>query len=180
MVFDSWEAPNKGDIIIHSISQALQHILSRSSKRKPSHDALRYKDRVIKSTNDISNWDNRCLYWIIPGEIIKGWNLVCLLMGTFFCVFLNSRGGKKERLRPYRRVPTRVWWFFLYSQFPFFFLPSFPLLSQGTLRILYPWLSLQHFGFWSPRILSRHCGGSLVQPLLLKLLVLQGFSVMSR
>ena len=63
VVFNPWKAPNKGNIIIHSISQALQNILSRPSKRNPSHDALRYKGRILKSTHGTINWDNHCLHW---------------------------------------------------------------------------------------------------------------------
>ena len=85
-MFNPWKAPNKGNIIIHSISQALQNILSRPSKRKPSHDAPRYKGRILKSTHGTTNWDNHCLHWIIPGEMPEGWNLVSFLMGTFFSV----------------------------------------------------------------------------------------------
>ena len=98
------------------ISHIMHNILSRPSKRKSSYDALRYKGRVLKSTHGTNNWDDLCLYWIIPDEMPKGRNLECFLMGTFFSVpFLNSRGGRIERLRPHRRVSIRVWWFFLSS-----------------------------------------------------------------
>ena len=49
------------------------------------------------------------------GKMPKGRNLECFLMGTFFSVpFLNSRGGRIERLRPHRQCSGKIYFYGIY------------------------------------------------------------------